>query len=723
MTDPKQSDNGWNLQDLPVLTEVVAESAGELEVPAFDFSAELDELARSMPAPAEPELELPPELSLDDVLGDEPQPDDDAASLDASKLIERLPSLDLEVDEPGDLSLDDVLPGLAPVADVESSPVTDADFAFELPGEPQPGEVAPAAEAGLDALFARARFEPVLLEQAEAELIDDDAANPEAGLHALQAELEQFAEPTEMPELPADAFLQQGGEEAVMLIEAAEPDPVWSESWQPAPEPLASEEEPALPPVVSEVLAAESPLLEAMEDAASEQQLLADASVQAVMATELPAMADSPQPSDALHEALATEAALPPESSVDSGQFHVSLDDLLASLQPAAPAEIAGAAEVAEVTEAAAVAEVAEASELAAEPNGWPVAAEQQPAEQNEQDVSAEAAPAASASDQVDVSGDWPPQMVPPLVDVVTDLAEEMPIVSEVAEAVPEPAAEDGWPQEMLDDAVLAVDGEPEAEEPLESASALLPQEPPASPAAAPVLQSISIDSLPSGVLGGGLGAVDVSALAAAAQLGASAGSLPGGSDWPLRQPLRTASSARDVEMDWARDLHAEPPQGIALQDEPEAMVMRSRRLGPAEAVVHEEVAGGEAFVPPFTMAEEDAPLPPFTMAPAPEPEPQSVAAATIRVESVTPPLAAMAALGNVDEEALIEALYARVLPRMKVELTLWMQDAMEQQAKQLISGVMQQLKEDFDMMLAQSLKESLREALDEVAPAHNKDN
>ena len=28
MTDPKQSDNGWNLQDLPVLTEVVAESAG-----------------------------------------------------------------------------------------------------------------------------------------------------------------------------------------------------------------------------------------------------------------------------------------------------------------------------------------------------------------------------------------------------------------------------------------------------------------------------------------------------------------------------------------------------------------------------------------------------------------------------------------------------------------------------------------------------------------------
>ena len=143
---------------------------------------------------------------------------------------------------------------------------------------------------------------------------------------------------------------------------------------------------------------------------------------------------------------------------------------------------------------------------------------------------------------------------------------------------------------------------------------------------------------------------------------------------------------------------------------------MRSRRQGQAETVVQEEVAGGEAFVPPFTMAEEDAPLPPFTMAPAPEPEPQSVAPATIRVESVTPPLAAMAALGNVDEEALIEALYARVLPRMKVELTLWMQDALEQQAKQLMAGVMKQLKEDFDMMLAESLRSSLREALDEAA-------
>ena len=81
----------------------------------------------------------------------------------------------------------------------------------------------------------------------------------------------------------------------------------------------------------------------------------------------------------------------------------------------------------------------------------------------------------------------------------------------------------------------------------------------------------------------------------------------------------------------------------------------------------------------------------------------------------VAPEAAASEALSSLTSEALIDALYARVLPRMKVELTLWMQDALEMQAKQLMSGVMQHLKEDFDMMLAEALRESLREALREA--------
>lgn len=707
MTDPKQSDNGWSLQDLPVLTEVVAESAGELEVPAFDFSAELDELARSMPVQSEPELELPPELSLDDVLGEEPPADDDAATLDASKLIERLPSLDLEVDEPGDLSLDDVLPGLAPVADVASEPVADADFAFDLPAEPQAQQLPPSAEAGLDALFARARFEPVLPQVVDVTAADDydqHAANPATAMGVLQAQLEQFAEPSEMPELPADAFLSQGAEPSVALIEAAEPDPVWAENWQ--PEPVVTAEDTPLPPVVSAVLAAEPPLLEAVEAADAALLPADDWPLYEQLPTEVAQLAAEPSfPPPVLAETVPDEpvldagqpaeavSQLQPDTSVDASQFHVSLDDLLASLQPAASAEAPG------VVTAAGMAVVED----------WPAAAEPAPLPRDEPVL------------PQPVSGE------PVMTDVIDDLASPAQLAAavspapvELASPEAEPAAEDGWPQEMLDDAVVAVDGEPDADGVPAAAQTLLQPDIPTPPAAAAV-QSISIDSLPSGVLGGGLGAVDVATLAAAAQLGAAAGSLPGGSDWPLRQPQRAAASARDVELDWARDLHAEPPHGIALQDEPEAMVMRSRRLGQAEAAKPETAPVAAPVEAPFTMAAEDEPLPPFTMAPAPEP--QALSAGNIRVESVTPPLAAMAALGGVNEEALIEALYARVLPRMKVELSLWMQDAMEQQAKQLISGVMQQLKEDFDMMLAQSLKESLREALDEVAPQHNKDN
>ena len=111
MTNPTP-DQGWNPQDLPVLTDVVeVEAIPVLDIPAYDFSAELDALAQVLPDEAPPELTLPDELSLDDVLGGD-LGDTEQASLNASQLIERLPSLDLEVDLPTELSLDDVLPGL-----------------------------------------------------------------------------------------------------------------------------------------------------------------------------------------------------------------------------------------------------------------------------------------------------------------------------------------------------------------------------------------------------------------------------------------------------------------------------------------------------------------------------------------------------------------------------------------------------------------------------------
>ncbi|XLM19643.1 hypothetical protein MKD33_13295, partial [Chromobacterium piscinae] len=61
------------------------------------------------------------------------------------------------------------------------------------------------------------------------------------------------------------------------------------------------------------------------------------------------------------------------------------------------------------------------------------------------------------------------------------------------------------------------------------------------------------------------------------------------------------------------------------------------------------------------------------------------------------------------------ESLYEQMLPRMKVELSLWLQDAIEVQAKQMLSGMMHQLKEDYEMLFSDALKESLREALSDA--------
>ncbi|MGL6071781.1 MAG: hypothetical protein ACRC1E_11090 [Craterilacuibacter sp.] len=68
-----------------------------------------------------------------------------------------------------------------------------------------------------------------------------------------------------------------------------------------------------------------------------------------------------------------------------------------------------------------------------------------------------------------------------------------------------------------------------------------------------------------------------------------------------------------------------------------------------------------------------------------------------------------------VDEAALLDAVCQRIMPRLKVELTLWLQDAIEVQSKQMLTGVMQQMKEDYDMLFGESLRESVRQAIADV--------
>jgi hypothetical protein len=68
-----------------------------------------------------------------------------------------------------------------------------------------------------------------------------------------------------------------------------------------------------------------------------------------------------------------------------------------------------------------------------------------------------------------------------------------------------------------------------------------------------------------------------------------------------------------------------------------------------------------------------------------------------------------------VDEAMLIDSLYRKILPRMRVELSLWLQDALDSQAKVMLSGVMHQLKEDYEMLFSETLRESLRQAIAEM--------
>ncbi|TIC87059.1 hypothetical protein [Crenobacter intestini] len=72
-----------------------------------------------------------------------------------------------------------------------------------------------------------------------------------------------------------------------------------------------------------------------------------------------------------------------------------------------------------------------------------------------------------------------------------------------------------------------------------------------------------------------------------------------------------------------------------------------------------------------------------------------------------------------VDEAALLEAIYQRILPRMRVELSLWLQDAIENQTRHLLVGVMQQMREDYDMLFGETLRESIRQAINDIETKH----
>ncbi len=739
MTNPTP-DRTWNPQDLPVLTDVVdVDAIPVLDIPAYDFSAELDALAQVLPDETQPELTLPDELSLDDVLGEEAG-DSARASLNASQLIERLPSLDLEVDLPAELSLDDVLPGLdygrsdpsVPSA-ARQEPVAD-DFAFELDDTP-PAAADTGGGSGLGALFARATFEPVMPaspEPAAAALAVADASLLQAdqvSLDQFAAQLDDFDEPADLPELPLDAFLNKAGDAAAPQAEvfaAESTEDEWAGTWEPptapAPDPAELNEVPVLTaePDTAEPVSHHVPPLTAVPDAPMfEPPVLMDPQWD----TSLPHTADtldaanpaSPDVAPAKPEPVTAFEALPwdvPNESapVPADSLAMSIDDILAGLQPAAVSPD-DAAPVADSTVA-----LAEEADDAWQPA--PVAAPQS-AWRNEPVVLAEtdevAVPEPVAFEPAgvvpDVAG-WeggeaelpasdPVQLS--AVDTIAALAEST--VLEHAALVTSEPQDDVLPGRAVEPVPAWLQAELAAPAAVGEPAEPVAQGTPATDS----VQSISLDSLPMGVLGGGLG-LATAAASPAATLGEPAGKLPGG-DWPLASAGFHAGD-KEVELAWARDLGAEPPLDLdqlpdAIEPAPVPVIAEVIRVRRQPATPEELAAPTASPAPAVPVLSED----------------------DIHIEAVSQAMpaqageaaAAPAVAAGLDEAALIEALYARVLPRMKVELALWMQDALEQQAKQLMAGVMKQLKEDFDMMLAESLRASLREALDEAA-SQNKD-
>ncbi|WP_236261566.1 hypothetical protein [Pseudogulbenkiania ferrooxidans] len=122
------------------------------------------------------------------------------------------------------------------------------------------------------------------------------------------------------------------------------------------------------------------------------------------------------------------------------------------------------------------------------------------------------------------------------------------------------------------------------------------------------------------------------------------------------------------------------------------------------------------SFMPESSVAAVSSPVPqpgpeamPDAVAPLLE-RPEPVVGADTVVEKSPEPSCAV-----VDEQALIDSLTQKILPRMKVELSLWLQDALEMQARQMLAGVMHQLKEDYEMLFNETLRESLRQAISEI--------
>ncbi|MEN3032682.1 hypothetical protein [Chromobacterium amazonense] len=151
-------------------------------------------------------------------------------------------------------------------------------------------------------------------------------------------------------------------------------------------------------------------------------------------------------------------------------------------------------------------------------------------------------------------------------------------------------------------------------------------------------------------------------------------------------EPEPESEVAQDLDAAAVSMLYEGVPQPAPLEDEDMPALSGLLERGQEHAGASGEASAADAAASPVSVVSVAA-----------------MASAAAAGRPLPPPL---------DEQALFESLYEQMLPRMKVELSLWLQDAIEVQAKQMLSGMMHQLKEDYEMLFSDALKESLREAL-----------
>lgn len=663
--------------ELPVLTDVVDDATlpvltdePPFELPDFDFSGEMDAMAAALPGDAHAiELEMPPELPLEDVLDIGPAP----AVLESGVDFSRLPSLDLDVASLDELALDDVLPGLTREAPPQSASelsagtaLGDEPFDFLLtPAGSEAGGVARASSAPVLSPDEGGTIPELTMEWSvptvsiEAEGLEEvGSVSPETvelqSIEPAQVQDDGFAIPEltmEWSEPTVSVEAEEGGLASSEAVEPpsagsipslAEGDAVAVETSAVVPEPwagaiptldatLADElaEPVAGTPAQSETAAASFAMQAESADMVAHETEEVVRSVPAVQSIDIESLPTGvlgggvgPEPeAGGIHDQMLWNGTEYDSNAAESPEaIAAALSELAALLEPASEAILPEPA-----------------ASLVPDPSGGdlPVTdVSPQPAGIGEEGVVDES----MLFDEPDL-GDQPGQ--PEIMAVVSECLSPAATVEQAVTVQAEPAVEsEGLQCGVTPEVPMLAE---------QTGPADVPQEP------------LGMENDVAGVFGVGSASVAGGSEAAAAM-----------SDLDEMHAIAGIEAA-DVVVPLIQGGAVEEPGELAVVPQLEAAA--STRLPEPLVASAMPVAGGSEHTSE-TMAR----------------------SCTV-----------------VDEQALIDSLTQKILPRMKVELSLWLQDALEMQARQMLSGVMHQLREDYEMLFNETLRESLRQAITEI--------